>query len=154
VGDLVGIATGAGGVTMLVTVLVNLYKIWSDGRKQDAIITRQLSDQHIKALDALQKRESEHPWGIILGSLGRFLMTGTALGVLVALSFYGMEHPEVTMFIPEQDTYSLRFLGMKIFELDLGTTWASFNGVVVLPVWFSIIGAAVGHFFGQAPFRR
>ncbi len=153
-GDLLGAAAGTGGITMAITVLVNLMKLWSDGRKQDAIITRQLSDQHIKAMDAASKRGAGNGVTLVMASLGRFMLLATALGVLVFLTVYAAHNANVPIFVPENEPYAFRILGMTLIELDLGTTWAQFNGVVVFPVWFAIIGGSMGYFFGQAPFDK
>ena len=153
-GELVATAAGTGGVTLGLTILINLFRIWSENRKQDAIITRQITETHIAAMDAAAKRGASHPVTLFMAALGRFMLLTTSLGILVFMTVFAAHNSEIPLYLPENEPYALRILGFTLLELDVGATWGEFSGIVVFPIWFAIIGGCMGYWFGQAPFDR
>ena len=153
-GDLVGLATGSSLTTMVLTVVVKLFAMYAENAKNRSTLTSNITDMNIKAMDAAASRGGEAWYHYVFSALGRFMMLTVALAMLVYLTVHSAQMGDAVMFVPEQDPYSLRFLGITLFELDLGTTWTEFKGTVVFPIWFMIIGAAGGYFFGAAPFDR
>lgn len=153
-GDLVGLVAGSGGITMFATILINLWQGSVESKRQKAIIKKEITEAHVKAMDAAAKRGIGHPVTLIMASLGRFLMLSVTLGMLCFATIYGAHNPNVPVFLSEEGSYSFSIFGITLLDLDLGQHWREFNGVVVLPIWGIIIGASLGYFFGQAAFNR
>ena len=82
------------------------------------------------------------------------MLLTTSLGILVFMTVFAAYNGQVPLYLPDNEPYSFSMLGFTLFQIDVGTTWGEFSGIVVFPIWFAIIGGCMGYFFGQAPFDR
>ncbi len=145
--DLLTATSIGSGATAALHVLGYLLTGWRENQQMQATLHARIMKTNIDAMERVIRQEAQHPWLMVTRSLGRFLLLGVALTVLAILTLYGLQYPETIINVPQQDPYILKFFGMTVAELNLGTEWKQFTGAVALPIWFMIIGAGITHYF-------
>lgn len=146
-GELAGLAAGAGGGTLFLTIVTRIIKLMLNNKQERRLLKKEVSEHNLKVFTEARNYNPWQAW------VGRFMLISVALGMLAFASIYGALNPDVAIYFPEQqEDVALRILGFEIFHFELSgkVTWQQLNGIVILPIWSLIIGSAVGLLIGRA----